>query len=307
MGVAVAVALLYLPKLNTPQPPPPRAVVRSKIPSEPAVGKVKSPPAQQTQIQTATTAASVPGGAVTGMAKTESQVSPPEEKQAAAPVRSAKSPSVDNVLSPAAQAKSKAEVTDNKQADSTKVAPEVAAPSTSQAASKASQAKEKTVAVSQPVQAVVDSQSPQTAKQEMVVVQPLEPKPLPAKKVPETTAKIAAVAEPKAQTASPMPASSPKAKKTVKTEKTSAPPASSAPFTIQFGAFRTKAYADNLIADLQKRGYKPYLVDKMDANHKPLYLVRMGRFQTRIEVADAVARFKEKENMSAAVALTRTE
>ena len=309
LGVGVAVAVFYLPKLNTPRQKTSHAVVRSKIPPAPVTGKIKSSPVQQPEVQTATTAAPATENAVPAMAKDQAQPSPSDEKQNAtpAPVADATGPatptSADNVVSPPSKAESQPPTLDKKQAVAAKVTPKVAAPPNSDTSS-------------QSVQVSQDSQPPKTVKQETAVVQPLEPKPLPAEaQPPGTPAQTAAVAKPEVQTApaaaSPTPAPSPKAKTTqpltVKAEKKLSPPASSAPYTIQFGAFRTKTYADKLIVDLQKRGYKPYLVDKTDANNQALYLVRMGRFQTRIEVVDAVARFKEKEHMPAAVVLTSTE
>ena len=72
-------------------------------------------------------------------------------------------------------------------------------------------------------------------------------------------------------------------------------------FTIQVGAYRTKAYAENNAAELKRLGYPSLIVKLMDENVKLLYLVRFGRFQTREEAVAAADAFKEKEKIPAVV------
>ena len=70
-------------------------------------------------------------------------------------------------------------------------------------------------------------------------------------------------------------------------------------FTIQVGAFHTKAYADAKLEELKRLGYPAYLLEVMDRKQLTLYLVCFGRFQTLSEAGDTIAAFKEKENMPA--------
>jgi cell division septation protein DedD len=72
-------------------------------------------------------------------------------------------------------------------------------------------------------------------------------------------------------------------------------------FTVQVGAFHTKAYADAKLEELKILGYPAYLLEVMDRKQLPLYLVCFGRFPTLAEAGDSIAAFKEKEKMPAVV------
>ena len=70
-------------------------------------------------------------------------------------------------------------------------------------------------------------------------------------------------------------------------------------FTVQVGAFHTKAYADAKLEELKILGYPAYLLEVMDRKQLTLYLVCFGRFQTLAEAGDTIAAFKKKEKMPA--------
>jgi cell division septation protein DedD len=81
-----------------------------------------------------------------------------------------------------------------------------------------------------------------------------------------------------------------------------AAPFRKASYTIQVGAFHNKAYADELLDLLRKRGYTPFIFVAVRAHKSDLYTVRFGRFASREAAAEAVSGFKQKENMAAVVA-----
>lgn len=74
-----------------------------------------------------------------------------------------------------------------------------------------------------------------------------------------------------------------------------------APYTIQVGAFRVKTYADDIMAQLSKGGYAPYIFETADANQKPWYAVRIGHYETRSQATQALLEFKQKEKMDAII------
>lgn len=81
-------------------------------------------------------------------------------------------------------------------------------------------------------------------------------------------------------------------------------PAEPAPFTVQLGAFHSEVYANDLLAQLVERGYSAFIVTRLDASNRMMYLVRCGHYTTRDEAMNSVNNFKEKEKLDAAVALT---
>jgi cell division septation protein DedD len=83
---------------------------------------------------------------------------------------------------------------------------------------------------------------------------------------------------------------------------TATAPEKEALFTVQVGAFHHKAYADARLQKLKGLGYPAYIFRLMGKKQRPLYLVCFGRFQTLAEASGAMAAFKEKEKMPAAVA-----
>jgi len=78
-------------------------------------------------------------------------------------------------------------------------------------------------------------------------------------------------------------------------------PQNEALYTIQVGAFRTKAYANAQLDKLKGLGYPAYIFEVKDNKQQALYLVCFGDFQTLTEAGGAVAAFKEKEKMQAVV------
>lgn len=316
LAVGVAATVLFLPKLKTPRQATSRTVVRSKIPQAPATGKIQAPPPKPAvQKATAPATPAVTGGASLAKAKADEQSSMAADKHAAppAPAKAADKPAL---------AKTKAEQQTSPPVDkpttTAKVSAKTAEAPTTKSPSDAAGAKETTVPnagqkAPQATQDIVKPQGADEMKQVAATVKPLEPKPLPAKAQPiAAPAQTSSSAVPETRNQpEPSPASSAKAETAqqlpMKAQKALLPPASTAPFTIQFGAFRTKAYADKLLDELQKRGYTHYIADKIDATNQTIYMVRMGRFQTRAEVVDALDRFKEKENMTAVIALTKNE
>jgi cell division septation protein DedD len=87
----------------------------------------------------------------------------------------------------------------------------------------------------------------------------------------------------------------------------SAAPSKPAPFTIQFGAYRSEANAEKLLADLTQRGYAAFILTKPDAHQQRLYLVRFGRFATREAAASKVEEITQKEKITAMVALSEVQ
>lgn len=73
-------------------------------------------------------------------------------------------------------------------------------------------------------------------------------------------------------------------------------------FTIQVGAFREKAYAQQSLAQWQDRGYGPYILETVDARERPWYFVRFGQFDNREEAILSLAGFQTKEKASAIIA-----
>ncbi|MFZ1984697.1 MAG: SPOR domain-containing protein [Desulfatitalea sp.] len=74
-----------------------------------------------------------------------------------------------------------------------------------------------------------------------------------------------------------------------------------APFSIQVGAFRTKANADEIIAQLTQKGYAPFIFQVTDAQQRSFYMVRFGHFGTRDAAAQALADFTRKQKRSAVI------
>lgn len=74
-----------------------------------------------------------------------------------------------------------------------------------------------------------------------------------------------------------------------------------APFSLQVGAFRSKANADEIIAQLTQKGYAPFIFQVTDAQQRSFYMVRFGHFGTRDEAAQALADFTRKQKRSAVI------
>ncbi len=80
-------------------------------------------------------------------------------------------------------------------------------------------------------------------------------------------------------------------------------PEKAASYTIQVGAYRTKEYADNKLVQLKKRGYDPFVFQTTDSKQRSWYTVRFGRFESRDEAVVSLSEFKQKEKMTAILAL----
>jgi cell division septation protein DedD len=74
-----------------------------------------------------------------------------------------------------------------------------------------------------------------------------------------------------------------------------------APFSIQVGAFRSKANADEIIAQLTQKGYAPFIFQVTDAQQRSFYMVRFGHFGTRDKAAQALTDFMRKQKRSAVI------
>lgn len=80
----------------------------------------------------------------------------------------------------------------------------------------------------------------------------------------------------------------------------SAPPPADT-YTLQIAAFREKDRAQQLVEDLQKKGYTPYIIAADTSRKEFWYLVRMGSFQSA-ELARQYAQIlAEKEKIGALV------
>lgn len=74
-----------------------------------------------------------------------------------------------------------------------------------------------------------------------------------------------------------------------------------APFSIQVGAFRSKANADEIVAQLTQKGYAPFIFQVTDAQQRSFYMVRFGHYGTRDEAAQALADFTRKQKRNAVI------
>ncbi len=77
-----------------------------------------------------------------------------------------------------------------------------------------------------------------------------------------------------------------------------------APFSLQVGAYLTKEYADDQMAELRKRGYDSFIFETTDKKQRTWYTVRFGHFESREKAAQSLSKFKEKEKMTAIIALS---
>jgi cell division protein FtsN len=74
-----------------------------------------------------------------------------------------------------------------------------------------------------------------------------------------------------------------------------------APYTIQVGAYRTKSNADRQVAQLREKGFDAYLDEKNDKDQQAWYFVRFGGFKDFGSADKALAAFKEQERMDGAI------
>lgn len=99
------------------------------------------------------------------------------------------------------------------------------------------------------------------------------------------------------------PASKPRAAEEKQKEKSTAhiDQDKMAPFTIQVGAYRNKANADEVLSKLTKKGYAPFIFQVTDGQQRSFYMVRFGHFDSREEAAKALDAFKLKEKTAAVI------
>jgi len=76
---------------------------------------------------------------------------------------------------------------------------------------------------------------------------------------------------------------------------------SSMGFAVQVGAFLMEKNARSLAADLEGRGYTPYVFKAQDAKDRTWYAVRMGDYGDKKEASQAASEFEKKEKMRTVV------
>jgi cell division septation protein DedD len=74
--------------------------------------------------------------------------------------------------------------------------------------------------------------------------------------------------------------------------------------TVQVAAFKEKKFADNLIAQLKKKGYPAYIFTKKSPDKISFYKVRIGSFKNKAEVEDTLNRLK-KDKIKAIIVVNR--
>lgn len=82
------------------------------------------------------------------------------------------------------------------------------------------------------------------------------------------------------------------------------PPVDLSAFAVQLGAFLSEENADALLAEIQSRGYEPYIHRMRTNDGRPLHSVRIGRYAERKDAWDAAQRFTDKENLPASIIRT---
>ena len=73
-------------------------------------------------------------------------------------------------------------------------------------------------------------------------------------------------------------------------------------FSLQLGAFLKKKNAEDLISNLEKKGYKPYLFEKMGSKNRQFYAVRLSDHESLEAAATATEFFRKKEKRSIIIA-----
>ena len=72
-------------------------------------------------------------------------------------------------------------------------------------------------------------------------------------------------------------------------------------FTLQAGAYKSKAEADQMLKKLQAEGYRPYVVAANIPKKGVWYRVRLGAFASWKDALQAKAKFEDKINLTAYV------
>ncbi len=72
-------------------------------------------------------------------------------------------------------------------------------------------------------------------------------------------------------------------------------------YSIQVGAFFQKKNAENLVIDLRTKGYEPYIYKTTTVKKQPLFLVRIGDYESIRQASFAVTNFKKLEKLTASI------
>jgi cell division septation protein DedD len=270
-------------KLPSPEPAGQPAAVRSKIPAPPAAMKIPQPQKIETpelQPQPETRAGQSGQPIVTGETRatsvtasdTESgQVMPPERQTAP--------------VAMAAPTPSAAEATEEPDPEPGSD-PEIVTARNDQGQE------------APPTQPTLTQTEAASVGTEEKTAPPPAPK-SPALEVKPAPEKVAAVpAEQKKPAAE-------KAEPALKTATAKTDPQKPAPFTIQVGAYLTKAYAEEKQTDLEQRGYEPFVYQTRDKQQRTWYMVRVGHFEDRPAAEMFLSDFTAKENMPAVIARSK--
>ena len=78
-----------------------------------------------------------------------------------------------------------------------------------------------------------------------------------------------------------------------------------APFSIQVGAYLTKAYAEDKLAELKQKEYRAFIYETLDKKGRTWYMVRVGRFEERPAAEQFLSEFTARENINAVIAFSK--
>lgn len=70
-------------------------------------------------------------------------------------------------------------------------------------------------------------------------------------------------------------------------------------YTVQVGAYKTKAYAQNLLKKLMEKGYNAFMI------HKKIYKVQVDKFKNKQDAIELAKQIKKKENLKNFVTQTK--
>jgi cell division septation protein DedD len=73
------------------------------------------------------------------------------------------------------------------------------------------------------------------------------------------------------------------------------------PYAVQVGAFLQAENSEEVVRDLEVRGYQPYVEPLTNARGRRFHTVRIGRYTRREEAARAATDFRARERMAAIV------
>jgi cell division septation protein DedD len=78
-------------------------------------------------------------------------------------------------------------------------------------------------------------------------------------------------------------------------------PTASSSYAVQVGAFLRPENSEDIVRDLEGRGYQPYVEPLTNARGRLFHTVRIGRYAHREEAARAATEFRARERMAAIV------